>query len=65
VLYDRAGRLLYVDLKGACPPERFDQLLRAVGWPDAGVMFQITAAAVFLDEAEFRRWAGRAQDLAG
>ena len=58
VLYDREGRLLYVDLKGACTPDDFDRLLAALGWPETPVMFQLVREAVFLDEDEFRRYAG-------
>ena len=61
-LYDLAERLLFVDLKGTCPPESFDKLLTAFGWPETQIMFQLTREAVFLDEAEFRRHAaGRMQ----
>lgn len=56
-LYDRDGRLLFVDLKGSCPPAEFDELLRAFGWPATPLVFQLTREAVFLAEAEFRRWA--------
>ena len=56
-LYDRDGRLLFVDLKGTCPPDQFDRLLSALGWPETKIMFQLTREAVFLDEAEFRRYA--------
>lgn len=55
--YDRVGRLLLVDLKGSCPPEEFDRLLAACGWPDQPVMMQLVRAAVFVDEATFRRHA--------
>lgn len=58
VLYDRAGRLLYVELKGRCPHGPFEQLLAALGWPDTLVMFQLVREAVFLDESCFRRYAG-------
>lgn len=58
VLYDRNERLLYVDLKGACTAAAFDRLLAALGWPETPVMFQLAREAVFLDEAEFRRYAG-------
>lgn len=58
VLYDRKERLLYVDLKGACTPDDFDRLLAALGWPGTPVMFQLAREAVFLDEDEFRRYAG-------
>jgi hypothetical protein len=56
-LFDRAGRLLFVDLKGTCPSEQFDKLLAAFGWPATAVMFQLLREAVFLDEAEFHRYA--------
>jgi hypothetical protein len=57
-LYDRDGRMLFVDLKGSCPAESFDRFLRTLGWPETKLMFQLTREAVFLDEAEFRRFAG-------
>lgn len=57
VLFDREGRVLYLDLKGSCPPETFDRLLTVLGWPSTRVMFQLQREAVFLDEAEFRRYA--------
>ncbi|MGD9723237.1 MAG: hypothetical protein AB7O59_18610 [Pirellulales bacterium] len=59
-LYDRDGRLLFVDLKGSCPSDQFDRLLAALGWPEAKLVFQLTREAVFLDEAEFRRHAAAA-----
>jgi hypothetical protein len=57
-LFDRSERLQFVDLKGTCPVEQFDRLLAALGWPDTPLLFQLTREAVFLDESEFRRWAG-------
>jgi hypothetical protein len=59
VIYDRSDRLLYVDLKGTCPAAEFDHLLTAIGWPATPLMFQLMREAVFLDEAEFRRFAAR------
>jgi hypothetical protein len=56
-LYDRNERLLFVDLKGTCPAEQFDRLLTALGWPQTPLVFQLTREAVFLDEAEFRKFA--------
>ena len=56
-LYDRNERLLFVDLKGTCPADEFDRLLRALGWPETRLMFQLTREALFLDEDEFRRFA--------
>jgi hypothetical protein len=54
VLYDRDERLLFVDLKGSCPAEAFDQFLTALGWPETNVMMQLTREAVFVDEQTFR-----------
>ena len=59
VLYDRNGRLLYVELKGQCPKDEFERLLRALGWPGTSLMFQLVHEAVYLTEAEFRLWADR------
>jgi hypothetical protein len=56
-LFDRDGRLMFVDLKGTCPGEPFDRLISAFGWPATAIMFQLLREAVFLDEAEFRRFA--------
>jgi hypothetical protein len=55
VLYDRAGRVQYAELKGSCPAERFDQLLAAFGWPATAVLMQWTRQALVVEEAEFRR----------
>lgn len=62
--WERAGRLLLVDLKGSCPEPAFDRLLDACGWPGQPVMMQLVRAAVFLDEPTFRRHA-RARSEAG
>ncbi len=59
-LLDRDGALMLLDLKGTCPPKEFDQLLRSVGWPETPLMFQLMRQAVFLDEPNFRRFAGSA-----
>ena len=59
-LYDRQGRLLYVELKGTCPVGPFDELLGALTWPETGLVFQLIREAVVVDEAEFRRWAAAA-----
>ncbi len=58
-LYDRDGRLVYVEVKGRCPADAFDQLLRALGWPAVPLVFQLIREAVYLDEAAFRRDAGQ------
>ncbi len=57
-LYDRAGRLLFIDLKGNCPAIEFDRLLTACGWPATKVVFQLVREALYLGEPEFRRYAG-------
>ena len=58
VLYDGAGQLWYVELKGRCPQSEFDQLLSALGWPQTPVVFQLVRDAVLLDEQAFRHHAG-------
>ncbi len=62
LLSDRDGRVLYAELKGHCPPEAFDQLLRAMGWPATRLVFQFIRHGVFVDEGEFRRLAAGAND---
>lgn len=57
--FERDGRVLLVDLKGACPESDFDHLLAAFGWPAQPLMVQLVRPAVFLDEATFRRHARR------
>jgi hypothetical protein len=54
VLYDRGDRLHYVELKGRCPAEEFDTLLRAFGWPRTPVVFQLLREGVVLSESAFR-----------
>lgn len=56
LLFDRAGQLMYVELKGTCPVERFEQLLGAVGWPATPVVVQLMREAVFVDDTTFREW---------
>ena len=56
-LYDRDGSLIFVDLRGSCPAEEFDRLLACFGWPKTKLMFQLVREAVFLDEAQFRKYA--------
>ncbi len=57
LLFDRAGQLVYVELKGSCPAERWDLLLGSLGWPTVPLVFQLVREAIFLDEASFRAWA--------
>lgn len=53
-LIDRGDVLAYVELKGCCPVERLDEILRALGWPKSPLAFQLTQGGVTLEEAEFR-----------
>jgi len=56
-LIDRGDVLAYVELQGCCPVERFDEILRALGWPEARLAFQLPRRGVYLAEDEFRRLA--------
>ena len=55
VVYDRAGRVQYVELKGHSPREIFDRFLSALGWPATPLVFQLPRASLYLDEPEARR----------
>jgi hypothetical protein len=59
-LIDRGDALAYVELKGCCPEEQFDQLLRALGWPQSALAFQLPQRGVVLNETEFRQEASEA-----
>lgn len=56
-LLERGGRLAACELKGRCPPEAFDRLLAAFGWPAVPVIAELVRAGVYLDEQTFRRQA--------
>lgn len=56
-LFDRSGRLLFVELKGSCREGAWEALLRCCGWPGCGIMLELTEHGVYLDETEFRRFA--------
>ncbi len=58
-LYDRGDELAYVALKGDCPPDVFDALLRCFGWPQAVMVFQLNREGVYVDEPTFRVLAER------
>jgi hypothetical protein len=57
-LFDFAGRLHRVELRGECPQDVFDELLRCVGWPAQPLVFEMMREGVTLDEREFRERAG-------
>jgi hypothetical protein len=54
-LYDQGACLAYVEMKGCCPDERFDELLRPLAWPAVPLVFQMVREGTELTEAEFRR----------
>jgi fatty-acyl-CoA synthase len=47
-------RLLFVDIRGSCPAQPFNQLLSAFGWPATRLIFQLARQAVLLAEEQFR-----------
>ena len=53
-LYDQGPNLAYVEMKGCCPDERLNELLRPLGWPAVSLMFQMVREGTLLSEAEFR-----------
>lgn len=53
-LFDFAGRLHRIELRGACPPAVFDELLQCVGWPDQSLVFEMVREGVRVDEQDFR-----------
>lgn len=61
-LFERLGRVLWIDVKGRCPASAFDLLLGGVGWPDEPVVVQLVRSGVFLDEETFRLHAIRRGD---
>lgn len=53
-VYDRAGRVMFVELKGNCPAADFDRLAGTWGWPGTPFVVQLIRSGVYLDEATFR-----------
>jgi hypothetical protein len=56
-LTDQGDVLAYLELKGCCPSERLDDLLSALGWPEAKLAFQLTRRGMVVGESEFRKLA--------
>lgn len=56
VLYDRGGRVEYVEVKGNAPPDVLEALWTALGWPATPLTFQLMREGVVLDEPAFRAW---------
>jgi len=57
-LFDFAGRLHRMELRGRCPDEAFDALLRCVGWPAQALAFEMVRAGTRVAEAKFRQSVG-------
>ena len=53
-LFDFAGRLHRLELRGECPPAAFKELLRCVGWPRQPLIFEMVREGVTVDERSFR-----------
>lgn len=53
-LFDQGERLAYAEIKGCCPGERLDDLLRPLGWPEVALKFQMVREGRELREGEFR-----------
>jgi hypothetical protein len=60
-LVDRGASLAYVELKGRCPVEPFEQILSALGWPGEKLAFALPRLGIVVDEAEFRERAMAAE----
>jgi hypothetical protein len=56
-LIDRGDVLDYVELKGTCPAERLEDILRILGWPKEPLAFQLPRLGQFLTEEAFRQQA--------
>lgn len=56
-LWDRAGLLVAVELKGRCPESAWDLLLDRLGWPETPLIIRLVREALFVEQADFRRWA--------
>lgn len=52
-LYDRAGRLLFVELQGTCPVSAFEQLLCICQLPVSQATIELRRVGQFLDCASF------------
>lgn len=56
-LFELNDRLWRMDLRGGCPEEALDEILRSVGWPATAVVFQLVRLGATVEEGDFRRWA--------
>jgi hypothetical protein len=58
-LVDGGETLYYVELKGSCPAEAFDELLKCVAAPTAKLAYEQVEAGITLDESAFRAAAAK------
>jgi hypothetical protein len=58
-LYDQGPNLAYVDMKGSCPVECLDELLRPLGWPSVRLTIQMVREGTQVSDTEFRELAKR------
>jgi len=56
-LNDGSTGLNSVEIKGTVSTQAWNQLLQAVGWPDAQLLMQLPREGIFMTEMEFRRFA--------
>lgn len=61
-LVDRDERMLYAELRGTCPSESLDELLKGLGWPATELVFELVREGVVLTEPDFRRYGERAKE---
>ena len=54
-LYDHQQQLVYVEMAGSCPSDRFDEFLGRLHWPEVSLIFQLPEQAAFISESDFRR----------
>lgn len=53
-LMDSGAALAYVELKGSCPPEAWEALVGALGWPSQPLVYQLPREGRWLTESQFR-----------
>ena len=56
-LVDAGTALMYVELRAQVPSDVLDDVVRALGWPESPLLFELVREGVFVEEAVFRQWA--------
>ena len=54
-LFDRGASLFYVELKGSCPQEQFDQILASLAPSGQNFAFEWVERGLLMNEPTFRR----------